>query len=107
MSVQTEIERIRGNISGAYEALEAKGAAVPETKNSDNLAQTITDMPALYTQVVGPAGRVSVSNAAGTINVYPQKVTVAEGKLVLTLTVSGNATKSTLFNGTGTVDISF
>lgn len=40
MSVQSEINRIKSNIEDAYDALAAKGATMPQTQNSDNLAQT-------------------------------------------------------------------
>lgn len=41
MSIQTEIDRISGNVAAAYTALEEKGATMPQTQNSDNLAATI------------------------------------------------------------------
>lgn len=41
MSVQSEIERIRTNISGAYSAVSEKGGVLPETQNSGNLAGAI------------------------------------------------------------------
>lgn len=41
MSIQTQIERIKANISAAYSALTAKGATVPTSKTSDNLATAI------------------------------------------------------------------
>ena len=107
MSIQAEIERIKGNIAAAYEAIEAKGADVPETQNSEKLSQTIADMPPLYTQCQGVAGRVTVTNQAGTLAVYPSKVTLEEGKLLLTLVLSGNATRSASFNGSGTVELRF
>ena len=40
MSVQSEINRIKSNIEDAYDALAAKGATMPQTQNSENLAQT-------------------------------------------------------------------
>lgn len=40
MSVQSEINRIKSNIEDAYDALASKGATMPQTQNSDNLAQT-------------------------------------------------------------------
>lgn len=40
MSTQTEIERIKGNIAATYSALEQKGATMPATQNSANLAAT-------------------------------------------------------------------
>lgn len=41
MTIASEITRIKTNIDNAYTALEAKGATIPETKNSANLADTI------------------------------------------------------------------
>ena len=41
MSIAYEIIRIKNNISAAYEAAEEKGATLPETENSANLASTI------------------------------------------------------------------
>lgn len=40
MSIQSEISRISGNISGTYSALEELGAEMPSTQNSDNLEAT-------------------------------------------------------------------
>lgn len=40
MSVQSEISRIKSNIESAYDALASKGATMPQTQNSDNLAST-------------------------------------------------------------------
>lgn len=41
MSVETQIERIKTNISNAYASAEAKGATIPEVKNSENLASCV------------------------------------------------------------------
>lgn len=41
MSVETQIERIKANISNAYASAEAKGATIPEVKNSENLASCV------------------------------------------------------------------
>lgn len=41
MSIASEITRISGNIAAAYTALDGKGATLPETQNSANLADTI------------------------------------------------------------------
>ena len=40
MSVQGEINRIKSNIENAYNALASKGATMPQTQNSENLAST-------------------------------------------------------------------
>lgn len=41
MSVASEINRIKANIADAYDEAEAKGATMPATENSANLADTI------------------------------------------------------------------
>ena len=48
MSIQSEIERISGNIGDAYSACNDKGATMPtaENQNSANLADTISSIPA-------------------------------------------------------------
>lgn len=52
MSIASEITRIQGNIADAYTQANAKGATMPVTQNSDNLASTIatisTGAPGLY-----------------------------------------------------------
>lgn len=45
MSVKSEIDRIKGNISDAYEAAEEKGATIPTAENSANLPRTIMSIP--------------------------------------------------------------
>ncbi|MBR1600792.1 MAG: hypothetical protein IJ677_04365 [Alphaproteobacteria bacterium] len=46
MTIVSEINRIKNNITGAYTALSAKGATMPETQNSANLATTVASVPA-------------------------------------------------------------
>lgn len=41
MSIASEISRINGNIADAYTACDEKGAEMPQTRNSANLADTI------------------------------------------------------------------
>ena len=45
MSIASEITRINGNISAAYTACSSKGATMPQTQNSANLAGTINSIP--------------------------------------------------------------
>jgi hypothetical protein len=45
MTIASEIQRIEGNISAAYTAADAKGATMPATENSDNLATCIASIP--------------------------------------------------------------
>lgn len=44
MSIQSEINRIKGNVADAYSALSGKGATLPATQNTDNLASTIATL---------------------------------------------------------------
>lgn len=45
MSISSEITRISNNIAAAYTALDEKGATLPESQNSANLADTIASVP--------------------------------------------------------------
>lgn len=45
MTLMSEIERVRDNIAAAYIALDEKGATLPESQNSANLADTIASVP--------------------------------------------------------------
>ena len=47
MSIQSEIERVRGNIASAYAAVTELGGEVPsaEAQNSGNLAQAVQSIP--------------------------------------------------------------
>ena len=46
MSIQSEIDRIKGNVAGAYAAVSGMGGAVPTAQNSENLAGAINSIPA-------------------------------------------------------------
>ena len=58
MSIASEITRIQDNISDAYTAANAKGATMPATQNSDNLATTIATIPTGTT----PTGSTTITN---------------------------------------------
>lgn len=45
MSVTSEIARIKNNIAAVYDEAEAKGATIPATENSANLADTVASIP--------------------------------------------------------------
>ena len=45
MSIESEITRINNNIAATYTALRTKGATMPETENSANLASTVATVP--------------------------------------------------------------
>ena len=55
MSIASEISRIQGNIASAYTACEGKGATLPVTQNSTNLANTIESIPTGGSTVVEQA----------------------------------------------------
>lgn len=42
MSVQTQIDRLSGNVSAALNAISQKGVTVPATANSDDLEELIS-----------------------------------------------------------------
>ena len=46
MSIQTQIDRISGNVSAALSAIAEKGVTVPDGSNSDALAELILSIDA-------------------------------------------------------------
>lgn len=52
MTIASEITRINGNISAAYTAADAKGATMPATENSANLATCIASIPSASSPVI-------------------------------------------------------
>lgn len=57
MSIVSEINRIKTNISNAYTEAENKGATLPQNQNSDNLAstiQSISTQPNLQSKTATP-----------------------------------------------------
>ena len=47
MSIQSEIDRINQNVENTYRVLEELGADMPETQNTDNLADTVLSIKAV------------------------------------------------------------
>lgn len=47
MSVQSQIDRIEQNVENTYDVLEEAGAVMPETRNSNNLAETAASICAV------------------------------------------------------------
>ena len=45
MSVQSEIDRIKANVSAAYQAVKTKGGTIPITANSENLRAAVESIP--------------------------------------------------------------
>ena len=68
MTIASEITRIKNNIAGAYTALSAKGATMPATQNSANLATTVASVPA------GGGDTVTATNNSSYDRVNGEKV---------------------------------
>ena len=68
MTIASEITRIQNNIAGAYTALSAKGATLPETQNSANLATTVASVPE------GSGETVTATNSSSYDRVSGEKV---------------------------------
>ena len=58
MTIASEIARINTNIANAYTACNSKGATIPVTQNSANLATTINSIPSGTT----PTGTLSITS---------------------------------------------
>ena len=88
MSIADQITRIRGNISNAYDACNEKGATLPTTQNSANLAATITSIKAGGTGTIDITtnGMHDVSNyASANVNVAPElqeKTATTNGEII-------------------------
>lgn len=66
MSIQSEINRLKGAVAAAYTAAAAKGATMPASQNADNLRACVSSIAASVsgTKLVLPFGSVS----AGTLS---------------------------------------
>ena len=83
MSVQSEIERIKGNISAAYRAVREKGGTAPAAADSENLAAAVSSIPGgdgggspvgtviSYMGTTAPAGYLVCDGAVKNISDYP------------------------------------
>lgn len=100
MSVQSEIDRIKGNISESYSAAEQMGADLPaaDSQNSSNLAATIRSIPSGGGQSFNP-------NFDGLVgrNGFRVSYLFPDNKVIETITIVSNseilATRTTLFKG--------
>lgn len=68
MSVQTEINRLKANVSDSFAAAEELGATMPSTQNSDNLANAIRTIGGTVTDVKVNGSSV-VSNRVANIDI--------------------------------------
>ena len=88
MSIADQITRIKDNISNAYDACNEKGATLPTTQNSANLAATITSIKAGGTGTIDITtnGMHDVSSyASANVNVEPElqeKTTTTNGEII-------------------------
>jgi hypothetical protein len=55
MSLQSAIDNLKDRVIDAYDALEAKGASMPSTKNTANLPFTIET-------ILTPSGNVNITS---------------------------------------------
>lgn len=79
MSVQTEIDRISGNVAATYKAAEELGANLPAEQNSDNLPGTIRAIPtAEIVQETGSSETAIMSQAAVTRELNKQSEEIAD-----------------------------
>lgn len=53
MSIQSEINRIKGNVESSFSAVEAMGGTVPEAQTSDGLPAAIQSIPQGATYIAG------------------------------------------------------
>lgn len=93
MSVQTQINRILGNVENAYTAVSEKGGTLPSSQNSNNLATAIMSIPS------GGGGSLTTltatANGAYTPTGYDgySSVTVAiptyDGSIVISFSIAG------------------
>ena len=72
MTIASEIQRIQTNIANAYDALEAKGATMPVTENTDNLVTTINTISG------GSGDVITATNNTGSAITSGEKVWLNE-----------------------------
>lgn len=74
MSIQSQINRIKSNLAAAYTAAQSKGASMPSSQNSANLAATISSITA-GTGIVTFKGTWNESNNSITFDNIPSSST--------------------------------
>ena len=76
MSIQSEINRISGNINAAFSALKARGATVPANATSDDLANAINSE--VVPVANGGTGATSAANARTNLGITPENIGAAD-----------------------------
>lgn len=108
MTVASEITRIEGNISAAYTAADAKGATMPATENSDNLATCIGSIdvsPVISSLSITPTtSSQTITAPSGTDGYSPIDVAAVTSSIDANIT-AGNIKKDVSILGvTGTYE---
>lgn len=103
MSIQSEINRISGNVSDALDAIEDKGVTIPSGANSDDLADLIA-------QITGGGGgsvyiRDTTDSHGGTIREIMSEDEITVDSLSVTQNGTYTAPSGTVYNEV-TVDVS-
>ena len=73
MSIQSEIDRIKGNVASAYSAIDERGGVMPEEQTSGNLAEAVRSVPAADAL---PAGCIVIWSGVEYINRYVSSLKV-------------------------------
>ncbi len=69
MSIQSEIDRIRGHVADVYEAVKAKGGTLPNTQTSANMFQAVQSIPTNTGVTVQEKSGTFTTSSSGTATV--------------------------------------
>ena len=84
MTIASEIQRIKDNIADAYTSCQSKGATMPATQNSDNLADCIDS-------ISGGGGSTLITKTITQNGTYNASSDNADGYSSVTVNVSGGS----------------
>ena len=106
MTIASEITRIEGNIAAAYTAASAKGATLPATENSDNLATcigTITGSSPVITSlsVTPTTSAQTITAPSGTDGYSPVNVAAVTASIDANITAGNIKDGVTILGVTG------
>lgn len=76
MSIQSQIDRISGNINAAFSVLKKRGASVSADANSDDLVAAINSEVVPVTN--GGTGATSAANARTNLGITPENIGAAD-----------------------------